>query len=284
MPAQVPPGHTRGPILFLGATTNRIEAENLLQRFWTDAGGYGARMLLLTTTANATLVNHHQAQFANWGVDELATLSVHTRSQALGNENVVQVENATGILLLDGEPAHVARRLGGTALAQALRRANAHGKTVAALGSSSKLLCQHVLAATPAMAVHFTPGLGLVNRITLHYHSRASANEATQILLAAIAQNPFLVGVHLGHDSGIAIYPDTTLEVLGANAVLLVDGAAAVQDDLSSVSIARAADAGVRYHQLAPGDTFNFDRRAVVRSLPADIPALVKAEANKSSF
>jgi hypothetical protein len=53
MPAPVPPGFTRGPILFLNPVDEAGE-QHLLQRFWTDAGGYGGRIVLIATEESAT--------------------------------------------------------------------------------------------------------------------------------------------------------------------------------------------------------------------------------------
>jgi cyanophycinase len=286
MPAPVPPGYTRGPILFLGPFTTKTGETELLQRFWSEAGGYGARLVLITSEANSQYIEHVRALFTQWEADTLTTLPIHTRPALFDPALLPAIDAATGILFIDGEPTRLARLIGGTPAAQAIRRANARAKTVGSLASAAGLLCQHVLLRDSRGEPHFAPGLGLINRIALAPPSSAPTHAQNLALLRhAIAPNPFLVGVCLGEDTGIVLYPDTTLEVCGASSVLLLDAAATTCADLGQLtSAAQLEQYGVHLHELQAGYTFNFDTRAIAPPPLTDIPATGQPVANKSSF
>lgn len=274
MPAIVPPGFMRGPILMLGASQTQQAETELLQRFWTEAGAYGARILLMPIATASEQVAHYQQLFQDWEAAEVAVLTIADRHAAQQGDHLAQIEQATALLLFDGDPLRLAMTLGGTPVAQALRRANARGKVLAGLGMAATLLCQHMLLfATPPSPGHvqFAPGLGLINRLGLDLQlDPQSTPQVRQMRLAtAVAYNPFLIGVGIAVETGVAIYADTTLEVFGRNDVLVVDGAATdTVDGLENPS----DDVGWRSHTLRAGHTFNFDQRTVHTPQPSDIP------------
>lgn len=287
MPAPVPPGFTRGPILFLGTPHSIAGEAQLLQRFWSEAGGYGSRILLLTSQADDPRLMRYQHQLQAWEVDTISALLIEQRAAAFAEEAQAQIDHATAILFLAQDARRLARLLGGTPLAQAIRRANARGKTIGALGAATGLLCQHMLCGEQAEDLQFYPGLGAVNRLTIIPSTVIPATEAarSEALLAAITPNPFLVAVSLGSDTGIVVYPDSTLEVFGNGEVWLMDGAATSTADLGQFTDAAAlAEQGIQMYRLLTGHTFSFDQRTVTPRPASDTPGPVLPPKSKSPF
>lgn len=284
MPAPVPAGYTRGALVVIGTTTSATLQEQLLQRFWNEAGGYGARILICAAPGTEKESGVCAAQLRQMEAASVDLLPIHDRQSARMAEQQSLVERATGILLLAPSALHVAALIGGTQLATAIRRANAVGKTVAGAGPSAAILCQHILtqpaesnAGAPLLQrdlIGFAPGLGMVNRLLLAVEPLPQpATHHLAALLTAIAYNPFLVGVDIEADTGIVIYPDTTLEVFGANNVLLVDGHAITHTDVTTVNQPSAGSVhGVQLHVLRHGQTFTFDTHTVKPQSPTDIP------------
>jgi cyanophycinase len=285
MPAPVPPGYTRGPIILTGSTYTSTGEAHLLQRFWAEAGGYGARVLYVSTTPHAPALMRQQGLLHSWEVERIDHLAVTSRREMLADTPLDAIDCATAILIADDDPALLARRLGGTAVAQAIRRANARNKCVAGMGQAASLLCQHIPLKAVDGAVHFAPGLGLVNRLTIRHHHAERWDQAISELRATVAPNPFLVAATIGPDTGVVIYPDTTLEAFGDNKVILLDGSMAESDNISA-STAEDMDAldGVQVYELTAGYTFNFDRRSVAPPSASDIPPKTTPDANTSSF
>ena len=300
MPAPVPPGHTRGPILFLGAITTPGGEQMLLQRFWTDAGGYGSRILLVAADPDDRQVEIIASRFRQWEAELVDILPLTRRADAHFVAHSTLIEQATAILIVNGAPHELARRLGGTPAAQAIRRANARGKTVAALGDSAGILCQHILVGVSPSESGYTPGLGLINRLAVAPMSMGpgpsgakqepESVERVACLLTAIAPNPFLIGVSLAFDTGAAVYADTTLEVFGQNETLLLDGADCTGDNLDSLALiapptqAQLAALGIYLHHLTAGYTFNFDQRSIAPPAETELPGPDSPEFSKSSF
>ena len=286
MPAPVPPGFTRGPILFFGPLSEPRHRDHLLQSFWDEAGSYGARILLVPTACTeAAKVEELRAWFAAAEVDSVEVLPVQQRSDAKAPNLPALVDNATGILLVDGNPLRFTSMLGGTPVAQAIRRANARGRVVGGIGRAGAVLCQHMIAfdyrrSLPDVFLHrsliqFAPGLGIVNRLALDCDEEPGSHFRTHLsrLLTAVAYNPFLLGMALDPDTGAALYADSTLEVFGAGSALIVDGWQISYTDLHDhADDAPLSVLGAQMHLLSKGYTFNLDTHTAARPPETEIP------------
>lgn len=295
MPALVPAGFTRGAIVFLGPATSARAQERLLQHFWDDAGAYGSRVLIVDCARGDQLVTARMAAILkSWEGESVETLALPDRSQAMDAAVAEQVARATGILITGDDPLRLAGLLGGTPLAQAVRRANAQSKVVCGVGGAATLLCQHMTIASNTNSagplvhrnrVQFAPGLGVINRVLLDATSNDPERQAFSLgrLLSAVAYNPFLVGMHLQADTGAVVYPNSVLEVFGDRSALLVDGMRLQHNGLSDAGDDQAASLlGVQLHVLGPGCSFNLDTREV--TAPAEGEMTLRSEAVKAAF
>jgi len=297
MPALVPPGFTRGPILFTGPHLNEQSAATLLQRFWDEAGSYGARILILPTATNTEATDACADLFRSWETEWIQILTVQNRASAQDLRHQELIDAATAILVIEDNPLHFTSLVGGTPMAQALRRANARGKVIGGVGRGAAALCQHMIAfergnsaGLPLLQrrlIQLAPGLGLINRIVLDIDLVAGnvAHAGLGRLLSAIAYNPFLIGVSLESGTGVVIYSDNTLEVFGAGSALVIDGAGMSFTDVHDYERAEPISLlGVHLHGLAHGYTFNLEARTVCPPVASDIPASSVPAQSKSSF
>lgn len=279
MPAPIPPGYMRGPIVMMASTDDHLVAESLHQWLWREAGGYGARLVLLTveSTHIATLAAL-RSQLASWECDQIDEFVALDRKSARTLDHTEAIEQATGIIIVGDDPFRLASTLGGTPLAQAIRRANARGKLVAAIGASSAFLCQHMIrpgsqadAETLRTLVTFGAGLGLVNRLVIDGTSAITSlnSDSQRHLLAAVASNPFLISVGLESGSAAILYPDNTLQANGPNPMTIVDGQAIEAADFDSP---KGTVVGALYYTLHTGDGFNLDDHSLRPVGEIDLP------------
>jgi len=275
MPAPVPPGFTRGPIIFSGPLVNPRNIDRILQSFWDEAGSYGARIAIVpTAAAGAELTERYRRWFGEAEVDSVEVLATPTRRAGFDAGLIAAAENATGVLIVEGNPLRFTGLLGGTPLAQAIRRANARGRTVFGVGAAGSVLCQHMISLGP-QAVQFAPGLGIINRMALdgEVASDSDLPRRAARLTAVVAYNPFLIGLALDPDTGAVVYPDSTLEVFGAGHGMIVDGWQITHTNLAE----RAADEeltveGAQVHDLTHGCTYQLDRHEAQQPRKTEIP------------
>ncbi len=287
MPAPIPAGYTRGPILFVGACQHDVAESLLIQYFWEEAGAYGARLVIVPAgDETAPLALKYAEWFTEWESDSVEILKIADRREALRPIHLGAIDRSTGILILGENPVRLAGIIGGTPLAQSIRRANARGKAICGIGGGAQLLCEHMLtfdhrsdrSRQPTLRRHslqFAPGLGVTNRIVLDAGHCSETGDWARLarLLQAVAYNPFLVGVGLDSDTGIVVYPNNTLEVFGSGSAFIVDGAAMTYTDVHEhTEPGPMSVLGVNVHALGPNFTFDLIERTAHPPQVSDIP------------
>jgi cyanophycinase len=262
-PSPVPEGYVRGPIFFDGGADFSLYDDYARNAFWNLAGGYGARIVVLTANENATDADYGYAA-AYRKLESTSVQLIVVGSRGVGHDPAVLhvIQESTGIFLSGGHPLRWSTRIGGTPLATAIRRANAVGKAVGAVGGSAAFLGNHVLVYGhdhPCLA----PGLGLTNRIVVAGHF--DPQQHGDLLRMAIASNPYLVGIGLSAAAAVVRRADSLLEAVGLAEVLVVEGNEMTSTNLADWQPGRLFEApGLRSVPLPPEHLFDLERRAVV--------------------
>ena len=177
-----------------------------------------------------------------------------------------RLDQATGIFFTGGNQLRLSTMLGGTPVAQRIRALNAGGVHVGGTSAGASILSEHMIAfgkeglSPTAGSVRLAPGLGLTNRFIIDQHF--SQRDRLGRLMAALAYNPYAVGIGLDEDTAAFIRPDNTVEVEGSGSVTVLDAG-----NLQFSSMAQAGEhdpvcmLGVTIHVLIAGATFNMQTR-----------------------
>lgn len=266
-PSRVPEGKTRGYIVPIGGAEDKVGDEVVLKRFVRLCGGRDARIAVIPTASEVSSTGRrYEELFREMKAGKVWVLPFETRKQCEDPEELRVLEKASGVFLTGGNQLRLSTTLGGTPVAKALRTMNAAGVHVAGTSAGAAFLSEHMIAygdegSTPrAGMVSLAPGLGLTNGVIVDQHFRQ--RDRLGRLLAALAFNPFTVGVGLDEDTAAFIDADETLEVVGSGAITVVDPA---HIEYSSMDEARPGEPvsllGVTLHVLVSGGTFNLHTR-----------------------
>ena len=266
-PAKIEGGKTRGYIVPIGGAEDKEGTTDILRRFLDVSGGEAGRIVIIPTASTLEDTGRrYEKLFRKLGADEAKSLPFNSRDDAGKAEWLDYIEKATGIFVTGGNQLRLTTILGGTAVAKAIRRANARGVTVGGTSAGAAILSEHMIAYgaeghTPhAGRVTLVPGFGLTNRIMIDQHFRQ--RDRLGRLLTALAYNPFAVGVGLDEDTAAFIDATKKLHVVGAGAITIVDAS-----ELSHSSIADTKEGrpvcmtNVRLHVLVHGGTFDLETR-----------------------
>ena len=266
-PAKSESDKKRGYIVPIGGAEDKDGEAEILRKFIEVSGGRRARIVIIPTASKLEDTGRrYEKLFRKLGADEAKALAIETREDAAREEWYEYLDRAGGIFVTGGNQLRLTTILGGTPMAKAIRRANARGVAVGGTSAGAAILSEHMIAYgeeghTPhAGAVTLVPGFGLTNRILIDQHFRQ--RDRLGRLLAALAYNPFAVGVGLDEDTAAFIDPDRKLTVVGAGALTLVD-----VSELQHSSVAEAEQGNpicmtnVRLHVLTAGGTFDLESR-----------------------
>lgn len=266
-PSPVEKGNTRGHICPIGGAEDKVGDELILRRFVELAGGKRARIAVIPTASELSDTGRrYEKLFRDLHAGDVQVQAFDTR-QACEDQGALQaLDRATAVFLTGGSQMRLSATLGGTAVATQLRRMNARGVHVAGTSAGAAFTSEHMIAygdegPTPrAGMVSLAPGLGLTNRVIVDQHFRQ--RDRIGRLLAALAFNPFAVGVGVDEDTAAFIGPDETLEVVGSGAITIVDPK---KLEFSSIDGAKRGEpicmTGVTLHVLIHGATFQLSTR-----------------------
>ncbi len=267
MPSKTPDGEERGWIVPIGGAEDKEANPKVLKRFVDLCGGADARIVVIPTASKLIETGtQYERLFPELGAGEVTVLDFDTRRDAKEQNRLDRIEDATGVFFTGGNQLRLSTLLGGTPVAKLVRILNARGVHVGGTSAGASILSEHMIAfgkegsSPTAGSVRLAPGLGLTNRFVIDQHFRQ--RDRLGRLVAALAYNPFAIGIGLDEDTAAFIGPDDTLEVEGSGSVTIVDAS-----ELTFSSMDRAGEddpvclLGLRVHILVAGATFNLHTR-----------------------
>lgn len=266
-PSKVADGETRGWIVPIGGAEDKEAHPDVLARFVALCGGKDARIVVIPTASRLAETGiQYQRLFPELGAGRVDVLDFDTRRDASEKNRLEIIERATGIFFTGGNQLRLSTLLGGTPVAKLIRVLSARGVTVGGTSAGASILSEHMIAfgsegASPrASSVRLAPGLGLTNRFIIDQHFRQ--RDRLGRLTAALAYNPFAVGIGLDEDTAAFIAPDNTLEVEGSGAITVVDASSMSFSSMSEIGQNDAVCMlGLSVHILTAGATFNLSTR-----------------------
>ena len=266
-PAKIAEGQQRGFIIPIGGAEERVDDPIILQRFVELCGDENANIVIIPTASQlAETGPNYEVIFRNLNVKNAISLPINSREDAEREDYLAALESATGIFITGGNQLRLSTILGGTSVAQSIRKLNSEGVHVAGTSAGAAIMPEHMIAggSTGALpneqGVTFAPGLGLISKVLLDQHF--SQRNRLGRLLSAVSYNPFASGLGICENTAAFIAPDGLLEVVGHGSITVVD-----PSDLqhSSMAEARTGDSitliGLKLHMLSHGDTYCLNTR-----------------------
>ncbi len=270
MPSRESEPGSRGFIVPIGGAEDTISDRAILRRFADLCGGADARIAVIpTASVLADTGQRYMDVFRSVGAGTVLEVPALSRADAESEAMLTLFDGVNGIFLTGGNQLRLSTILGGTPLAQRVRRLNAHGVHVAGTSAGAAFCSEHMIAfgdpgATPrAGKVSMGPGLGLINRIIVDQHFRQ--RDRLGRLLAALSYNPFPIGCGLDEDTAAFIGPDDVIEVVGSGAITVVDVSQLEYSSMAEAVFGEPVELiGVRLHVLAAGSRFDLARRKAI--------------------
>jgi cyanophycinase len=268
VPANGPADTVRGTIVAIGGGEDKFNERQVLTRLVELAGGKKARIVVFPTASSIpeNVARVYIRAFSELGAADVHVVHVGQREDAYDPEKLRQIDDCTCVFLTGGDQLRLVSMLGGTPMAQAIRRLNAHGVPIAGTSAGAGAVCQHMIARGRSgqmlsqRMVNLAPGLGLTNRIVVDQHF--SQRHRMGRLFTAVTLNPFLVGVGIDEDTAAALDGQNRLSVWGRGSVTVVDGTRISHTDIADVQGTRPGCVlGLSVHVLTEGCTYDLIER-----------------------
>ncbi len=260
----------RGRLVAIGGGDIKEGDAPLLKEFVKLSKGPKARVVVMTVATDepATAAAEYREAFRRLGVDDVKAVDVSSRADAMNEDSLEAIEQATGLFFTGGDQLHITSLVGGTDMQRLIGRRYERGLVIggtsagAAMMSNSMILGGASDESPKVGAVRIGPGMDLIvgAMIDTHFSQRGRYGR----LLTAVAHYPQDLGIGLDEKTAMIVNKNE-FEVAGEGAVIVIDAGAMTYTSLPYVESRESLSLyGVRVHVLSEGHKFNLTAREPV--------------------
>ena len=131
-PAPITKNNERGFIIPIGGGEDRENEMRIHRKFVELSGAENAKIVIVPTASQLDNIGPaYETIFRSLGVKKVGFLPINTREDCDNPKYATMLDNATGIFMTGGNQLRLSTILGGTLVAQKIRRRNAAGVGVA---------------------------------------------------------------------------------------------------------------------------------------------------------
>ncbi|HET9228078.1 MAG TPA: cyanophycinase [Thermoanaerobaculia bacterium] len=275
-----------GLLMAIGGAEDKLRERVILRSFVEAAGGPDANIVVLATASElADTGDRYSGLFESMNADTVEVLRVRSREDALeaGSGVLDLLEFASGLFITGGSQLRISVALGGTAIADMIRRRHAEGMVVAGTSAGAAVLSEHMISmgdsgGTPRRRlVQMAKGLGLAPEIVIDQHFRQ--RDRLGRLVTALSYNPGPLGIGVDEDTA-AVIDGEELRVIGSGAVTVLDASGMRYTDSSEVRRGQPLSMlGLKLDFLTSGCRYDLRRRVGLPPAAAK-PAFEEEEAS----
>ena len=261
----------RGILMAIGGAEERTPESPILKEFVRLAGGKRANIVVMTVATDSPeeVGAEYIEVFEKIGVKSVQAVDVSSRADAIAEENIKAVREASGLFFTGGDQLHITSLIGGTELQKAIHEIYEKGIIIggtsagAAMMSNSMILQGDGEEAPKLGAVEMGPGMDLIVgcMIDTHFSQRGRHGR----LLTAVAHYPQDMGIGLDENTAM-IVDKGEMRVMGTGAVTIIDAGGMTYANTPYVEKGQnLALADVRVHVVCEGEKFNlFERQMII--------------------
>lgn len=257
-----------GNLLIIGGNEDKQGECVILRRFVAMAGGREARIAVITTATESPreVGDEYRVLFTELGADSAAVLYISNREAANDKHQAAEIDTCSGIFFTGGDQLRLTSILGGSDTDAAIRRSFRRGTVIGGTSAGASVMSDTMIVegdssdTAKKSMLSMAHGMGLLQEAVIdqHFAQRGRINR----LLAAVAQNPHVLGIGIDEDTALAVTPKRVMEVIGSQTVTVIDGKNIIDSNISeSNQNDPLALTNVLLHILPSGFGFDLKRR-----------------------
>lgn len=262
----------KGNLVIIGGAEDKYGESRILEEVVEIIGGEDARIGILTTATQhpQEVGEEYRDVFMRLGVRSVEILNINTRDEANKEENIRRIKDVTGFFFTGGDQLRITSILGGTRACEALKSSFYNGTAVVGTSAGASVMSSTMIVegnsedAARKCTLKMAPGLSLLEEVIIdqHFDQRGRLGR----LLCGVAENPEILGIGIDEDTAIRVYPEEYFEVIGNNAVTVIDGRTIKSSNVSETKPDEIlAITNASLHVLSSGYGFDLRSREVLR-------------------
>lgn len=259
---------TGGTLIIIGGREDKSGEMKILKKIAEHTGK--GRLLVVTAASEVSdqVWQDYFTIFKKLGVKSIEHLYVRQPEETHEINIAEMFKDVTTVFFTGGDQLKVTTKLGGTPVMDAIAEVLKKGGTLAGTSAGASIMGKTMLIGGENAESHkvgnwmMAPGLGFVENMIIDQHFAQRGRIGR--LLGAVALNPGILGI--GIDEGTAIIVENDkFQILGENAVYVVDGRGVTYTNISEASAEQTMSMhDVRLHILADGESFDLHERKCI--------------------
>lgn len=260
-----PSKRSSGTLIIIGGREDKSGEMKILKKI-ADHTGQG-RLLIVTAASEVSdqVWQDYLKIFHRLGVKYVEHLYVKQPEETYQIDVQKMFKDVTVVFFTGGDQLKVTTKLGGTPVMDAITEVYKRGGTLAGTSAGASIMGKTMLIGGENSESHkvgnwmMAPGLGFVENMIIDQHFAQRGRIGR--LLGAVALNPGILGIGIDEGTAIIVEEDQ-FQILGENAVYVVDGRGVTYTNISEASAEQTMSMhDVRLHILADGESFNLRER-----------------------
>jgi cyanophycinase len=258
----------RGTLVIIGGAEDKQADKAILKEVIKLSGGENSHLALITTATNSPEEAgiEYKRLFGELGAKSIVSIIIKDRESANNTEGLKILNDATCIFFVGGDQLRISSILGGTEVHHMIKKLYNEGRIIAGTSAGASMMSEIMVVegkddeAPRKCTLKMAPGMGLLEGVIIdqHFNQRGRIGR----LLAAVAQNPNILGIGIDEDTAMIVNKDLEFIVAGSGVVTVVDGR-----DISFTNISEQyqddplAITNVKIHVFPKGYGFNLVKK-----------------------
>ncbi|GAB3351546.1 cyanophycinase [Chromohalobacter beijerinckii] len=257
-----------GHIVAIGGAEDRSSELAILKRVFELAPEDNHEVAVIATASSIPeqVLPSYEAAFERLGATQVHALDIQDRQQAADADNAQLIKRSGVIFFTGGDQLRLTTVLGGSATLRAIRERLRAGAVVAGTSAGAAAMPSTMIyngSASDALrkgAVNMTFGLGFVRGMVIDSHFLERGRFTR--LMEVGASNPEQLGVGLGEDAAVIIYPNRILETIGPGHVIIIDSRDLASSNIAELEMGEpVAIENMILHAMVSGHGYDLDAR-----------------------
>jgi cyanophycinase len=264
-------GNSKGFLIIIGGAEDKNGNSIILKQAPQMLSDEDTLTVLTTATEKPEEAGqkYHEV-FQRLGVKNVQILNINTRDDANNETYCEKLAGSRCVFMTGGDQLRITSILGGTQTCVELKKIYFTGGIIMGTSAGASVMSSTMIVQgndnEPARkcTLKMAPGLGFVDGVIIdqHFDQRGRFGR----LLCGVAENPDILGIGIDEDTSIKLYPDMHFEVIGSNAITIIDGKTIQSSNVSELKQNEIlAIMGVKIHVLPQGYGFDLNSRLVKR-------------------
>src|SRR5690554_4048541 len=219
-----------GHMLIIGGAEDKKNRCTILRRLVDLSGAKQSKLVIMTVATEYPMKvgKEYKDIFHRLGLNNIDALHIETRDDANDPIKLKRLDNATCVFFTGGDQLKITSLLGGSKLEAQLKNLFSTGLVIAGTSAGASAMSEIMITsgdddeAPKRCTVKMAAGLGLLGGVVIDQHFAQRGRIGR--LLAAVAQNPYVLGIGIDEDTAVIVMPNGIFEVIGSNAVTIIDG------------------------------------------------------------